>query len=57
MAYRIPDDLIAKENAKLAHAQHEDFAALGRRLERRGVDIEAVAAKAAAFAQPRRRRP
>jgi L-rhamnose isomerase/sugar isomerase len=50
MAYRIPDDLIAKENAKLAHAQDEDYAALVRRLERSGVDIEAITAKAAAFA-------
>ena len=57
MGYRIADDLIAKENAKLAHAQDEDFAALGRRLERSGVDIEAITAKAAAFARPRRKRP
>ena len=50
MSYRIPDDLIAKQNAKLADAQDEDYAALGRRLERRGVDIEAITARAAAFA-------
>ena len=50
MAYRIPDDLIAKENAKIAHAQDEDYAALGRRLERAHVDIDAITAKAAAFA-------
>ncbi len=50
MAYRIPDDLITRENAKLAQAQDEDYAALGRRLERSGVDIEAITAKAAAFA-------
>ena len=50
MAYRIPDDLIAKENAKLAHAQDEDFSALGRQLARRGVDIDAITAKTAAFA-------
>ncbi len=57
MGYRIADDLIAKENAKLAHAQDEDFAALGRRLQRGGVDIVAITAKAAAFAWPRRKRP
>jgi L-rhamnose isomerase / sugar isomerase len=50
MAYRIPDDLIAKENAKLARAQDEDYAALGRRFERSGVDIDAITAKVAAFA-------
>lgn len=50
MAYRIPDDLIAEENAKLAAAQDEDYAALGKRLERGGVDIEAITAKVAAFA-------
>jgi L-rhamnose isomerase/sugar isomerase len=50
MAYRIPDDLITKENAKLAHAQDEDYAALGNRLARGGVDIEAITVKAAAFA-------
>ena len=50
MPYRIPDDLIGEKNAKLAEAQDEDYAALGRRLERRGVDIDAIAAKTAAFA-------
>jgi hypothetical protein len=43
MSYRIPDALIAEENAKLA-------AALERRLERAGADIEAVTAKVAGFA-------
>ena len=50
MSYRVPDVLIAEENAKLATAQIEDYAALGRRLERVGVDIDAVTAKVAAFA-------
>jgi len=50
MSYRIPDALIAEENAKLRAAQGEDYAALGRRLERAGVDIEAISAKVAAFA-------
>jgi L-rhamnose isomerase / sugar isomerase len=50
MSYRIPDALIAEENAKLKAAQAEDYAALTRRLERAGVDVEAVTAKVAAFA-------
>ena len=50
MSYRIPDALIAEENARLAPAQAEDYAALGRRLERAGVDIEPVTARVAAFA-------
>ncbi len=50
MSYRIPDALIAEENAKLGAAQAEDYAALGRRLERSGVDIEAITAKVAGFA-------
>ena len=43
MSYRIPDALISEQNAKLAAAQAEDYAALGRRLERAGADIEAIA--------------
>jgi L-rhamnose isomerase / sugar isomerase len=50
MSYRIPEALIAEDNARLSAAQAEDYAALGRRLERAGADIEAVAAKVAAFA-------
>jgi L-rhamnose isomerase/sugar isomerase len=50
MSYRIPDSLIAEENAKLAAALDEDFGALDRHLSRRGVDIEAVTVKIAAFA-------
>ena len=50
MSYRIPDALIAEENARLAPAQAEDYAALGRRLERAGVDVETVTARVAAFA-------
>src|SRR5208282_3835440 len=50
MSYRIPEALIGEENAKLAAAQAEDYSALGRRLRRGGVDIEAITAKAAAFA-------
>jgi len=50
MSYRIPDALIAEENAKLGPMQAEDYAVLARRLERAGVDIGAVTAKVAAFA-------
>ncbi len=50
MSYRIPEALIGEENARLAAAQAEDYAALGRRLGRARVDIEAITAKVAAFA-------
>jgi L-rhamnose isomerase / sugar isomerase len=50
MSYRIPEALIGEENAKLAAAQAEDFSALGRRLARGSVDIEAITAKVATFA-------
>ncbi len=50
MSYRIPDSLIAEENAKRAAALEDDYGALGRQLKRRGLDIEAIAAKVAAFA-------
>jgi L-rhamnose isomerase/sugar isomerase len=50
MSYRIPEALIGEENAGLAAAQAEDYAALGRRLGRAGVDIEAITANVAAFA-------
>jgi L-rhamnose isomerase/sugar isomerase len=50
MSYRIPSSLIAEENAKRAAALEEDYGALGRQLRRRGLDIEAITAKAAAFA-------
>ncbi len=50
MSYRIPDALIGEENAKLAAVETEDYEALGRRLRRTGVDIEAIVAKVAAFA-------
>jgi len=50
MSYRIPDALISEENAKLAAAQDEDYATLGRRLTRGGVDIDAITGKTAAFA-------
>jgi len=50
MTYRISDSLIAEDNEKRAPALEEDYAALGRQLERRGLDIEAITQKIAAFA-------
>jgi len=50
LSYRIPESLVAENNAKLSSGLDEDYAALGRRLERNGVDIEAVTSKVAAFA-------
>jgi L-rhamnose isomerase / sugar isomerase len=49
-SYRIPDSLIGDANAKAAAAQDEDFSALGRKLKRTGVDIEAITAKVMGFA-------
>ena len=50
MTYRIPDSLIGEENAKRAAALEEDYAALGRQLQRRGLNIEAITEKVAKFA-------
>jgi L-rhamnose isomerase / sugar isomerase len=50
MSYRIPEALIGEENARLATAQADDYATLGRRLGRAGVDIETITSKVAAFA-------
>jgi L-rhamnose isomerase/sugar isomerase len=50
MSYRIPDALIGEANAKFATAHDEDYGALGRRLERSGVDIDTITARVAAFA-------
>ncbi len=49
MSYRIGTDQVASHNAKHASALAEDYAALGRLLERRGIDIEVIATKVAAF--------
>jgi L-rhamnose isomerase/sugar isomerase len=49
MTYRIPASLIAAENEKRAGPLEDDYGALGRRLERRGLDIEAIAGKVATF--------
>lgn len=45
----ISQDLIAAENARRERHLSTDYAALGERLARAGVDIEAVTAKVAAF--------
>ena len=49
MSFRISDSLIAENNAELAAALDDDYASLARRLARRGLDIDAIAAKVAAF--------
>ena len=50
MTYRIPDSLVAEENAKRAAALEDDHASLGRQFARRGLDIESIAARVADFA-------
>ena len=50
MSYRIPEELVSEANAKLAVAQDDDYGALGRRLKRSGIDVDAVAAQVAGFA-------
>lgn len=50
MTFRIPHSLVSEENAKRSAALADDYGALGRQLARRGLDIEAITAKVAAFA-------
>ncbi len=50
MSFAISGDFIADENAKAETALAEDYAALGRQLERRGISIEAMTQRAMAFA-------
>src|SRR5271154_764076 len=50
MTYRIPQSLIEEANARAAAAHDEDFHALGRRLARSGVGIDAVTETVGAFA-------
>ena len=50
MSFSIPAAFIAETNAKSAPALAEDYEHLGRQLSRRGVSIEAIAKKLAAFA-------
>ena len=49
MSFAIPADVIAPENAKLEAALAEDYHALSRQLERRGLSIEALTERAMAF--------
>ena len=49
MSYRIPDSLIAEENAPALAAHEDEYGALSRKLARRGLDIEAIAAAVAGF--------
>lgn len=49
MGFAITEDFIAAENSQQEAALSEDFHALGRQLARRGIDIEAVTARAMGF--------
>ncbi|HEY7765561.1 MAG TPA: L-rhamnose catabolism isomerase [Aestuariivirgaceae bacterium] len=49
MAFAISDDFIAGENRALKAALAEDYAALGRQLKRRQIDIEQIVDKAGGF--------
>ena len=50
MTYRITPEFVADQNARHAASLAEDYAALGRSLARRHIDIEAITAKVMAFA-------
>ena len=45
----IDPDLVARHNAPRARALAEDYAALGARLARAGVDVDAVTARVSTF--------
>jgi L-rhamnose isomerase / sugar isomerase len=49
MIFSISADVIGNENKKAETAHAEDFAALARQLERRGISIEAITARAMAY--------
>jgi L-rhamnose isomerase/sugar isomerase len=49
MAFRLADELIASHNERSGHWVDEDYAHLGRQLARRGVEIERLTERAAAF--------
>jgi L-rhamnose isomerase / sugar isomerase len=49
MTFEISADFINTENTKAKVAHDEDYAALGRQLERRGVSIEGMTARAMAY--------
>src|SRR5215470_1672519 len=50
MSFAISADFIAEANRKDEKALAEDYAALGRQLERRGIDIEKMTERAMAYA-------
>jgi L-rhamnose isomerase/sugar isomerase len=50
MTFSISADFIGAQNRKVETALAEDYAALGRQLERRGIDIEKMTARAMAYA-------
>lgn len=50
MTFFISADFIAEQNRKGEKALAEDYAALSRQLERRGIDIETMTARAMAYA-------
>ena len=50
MTFSISDEFIAEQNSRKATFLAEDYAALGRQLERRGIDIEAVIERAMDYA-------
>ncbi len=49
MTFEISSDFISTENQKAEAAHKEDYAALGRQLERRGLSIEAMTTRAMAY--------
>ncbi len=49
MTFEISADFIATENTKAKAAHDEDYAALTRQLERRGISIEAITARSVAY--------
>jgi L-rhamnose isomerase/sugar isomerase len=49
MTLRIDGKLIAEQNGSRQQALQQDYAALGATLDRQGIDIEAITAKAMAF--------
>jgi L-rhamnose isomerase/sugar isomerase len=50
MSPALDQDFIASQNAPLTAAVQEEYDALGRTLDRRGIDIEAITDAVAAFA-------
>ena len=50
MTFSISAEFIASQNEMAVAAHKEDYAALSRQLDRRGIDIEAMTARAMAYA-------